>query len=509
MILSNAQLLQLAIATPLVAALVIALGLPKRFATKLAAVAFALPALIALWLWAQFPAEGAQNYHFLSSLDTGLARFGITLKLGLNGIALPMFLLAAIVGLAAGLYALRSQAERLKLYLTLLLIMHGGLLGVFASVDIFFFYFFHELALIPTFIMVGIWGGRDRNYAAMKMTIYLTVGAMLSLIGLIALYVKSGANTFDLIELKRAIAEEGIRASTQNYIFGLLMFGFGILVSLWPLHTWAPLGYGAAPSSAAMLHAGVLKKFGLYGLIQIALPLLPEGAAHWAWKLALLAAIGNVLVIGFVTMAQRDLKQMLGYSSVMHMGYCFLGIAALSSVGTGGVVLLMVAHGLSVALLFMLATSIHHRTHTFDLSEMGGLAQKTPVLAALFVAATMASIGLPGFANFWGELTVFVALWKFSPALTAVAVAGVIISAIYGLRAAARVFFGQPTEALQRVTAAHPPADIGWGERLPALLLLAALLFFGFYPKAISLPVDQTLNPPAPLAATAPVSFQR
>lgn len=503
----NAQLLQLAIATPLGAALIIAFGLPKRFATKLAVAAFALPALIALWLWSQFPAEGAQHYQFLSSRDTGLAGFGISLKLGLNGIALPMFLLAAIVGLAAGLYALRSQAERMKLYLVLLLIMHGGLLGVFASVDIFFFYFFHEMALIPTFIMVGIWGGRDRNYAAMKMTIYLTVGAMLSLIGLIALYVKSGANTFDLIELKRAIAEEGLRGSTQNYIFGLLMFGFGILVSLWPLHTWAPLGYGAAPSSTAMLHAGVLKKFGLYGLIQIALPLLPEGAAHWAWKLALLAALGNVLVIGFVTMAQRDLKQMLGYSSVMHMGYCFLGIAALSTIGTGGVVLLMVAHGLSVALLFLLATSIHHRTHTFDMSEMGGLAQKTPVLAAFFVAGTMASIGLPGFANFWGELTVFVALWKFSPWITAVAVAGVVISAIYGLRAAARVFFGPPTEALQRVTAAHPPADLDWFERLPALILLAALLFFGFYPKAISQPVDQALT--AAAAPTAPVSFQR
>jgi len=506
---SNAQLLQLAIATPLVAALVIALGLPKRFATKLAGAAFVLPVAIALWLWHAFPAGGAQHYAFLSSFDTGLAAYGISLKLGLNGIALPMFLLAAVVGLAAGLYALRSQAERLKTYLVLLLIMHGGLLGVFASVDIFFFYFFHELALIPTFIMVGIWGGRDRNYAAMKMTIYLTVGAMLSLLGLIALYVKSGANTFDLIELKRAIAEEGLRGTTQNYIFGLLMFGFGILVSLWPLHTWAPLGYGAAPSSAAMLHAGVLKKFGLYGLVQIALPLLPAGAQHWAWTLAVLAAIGNVLVIGFVTMAQRDLKQMLGYSSVMHMGYCFLGIAALSTIGAGGVVFLMVAHGLSVALLFLLATSIHHRTHTFDLNEMGGLAQKTPVLAAFFVAATMASIGLPGFANFWGELTVFVALWKFSPALTAVAIAGVIISAIYGLRAAARVFFGQPTEALQRVTEAHPPADLGWGERLPALVLLAALLFFGFYPKAISLPVNQALNPSAQVADVAPVSFQR
>ncbi|MFZ5494184.1 MAG: complex I subunit 4 family protein [Verrucomicrobiota bacterium] len=505
----NAQLLQLAIATPLVAALVIALGLPKRFATKLAAAAFALPLALALRLWAQFPAERAEQYWFLSSLDTGLADYGITLKLGLNGIALPMFLLAAIVGLAAGLYALRSQAERLKTYLVLLLVMHGGLLGVFASVDIFFFYFFHELALIPTFIMVGIWGGRDRNYAAMKMTIYLTVGAMLSLLGLIALYAKSGANSFDLIELKRAIAEEGLRGTTQNYIFGLLMFGFGILVSLWPLHTWAPLGYGAAPSSAAMLHAGVLKKFGLYGLIQIALPLLPEGAAHWAWTLALLAAIGNVLVVGFVTMAQRDLKQMLGYSSVMHMGYCFLGIAALSTVGSGGVVFLMVAHGLSVALLFLLATSIHHRTHTFDMSEMGGLAQKTPVLAALFVTATLASIGLPGFANFWGELTVFVALWNFSKWITAVAVAGVIISAIYGLRAAARVFFGPPSEALQRVTTAHPPADVGWGERLPALLLLAALLFFGFYPKAVSLPVDQALNPPAKVAEALPLSFQR
>ena len=503
------QLLQFAIATPLVAALIIALGLPKRFSTKLAALAFTIPSLIALWLWWKFPAEGGGHYQYLSSVDMGLGKFGIHLKLGLNGIALPMFLLAAIVGLAAGIYALRSGAERLKLYLLLLLVMHGGLLGVFASVDVFFFYFFHELALIPTFIMVGIWGGRDRNYAAMKMTIYLTVGAMLSLIGLIALYVRSGANTFDLIELKRAIAVQGIHGAAQNNIFGLLMFGFGILVSLWPLHTWAPLGYGAAPSSAAMLHAGVLKKFGLYGLIQIALPLLPEGAAHWAWKLALLAGIGNVLVIGFVTIAQRDLKQMLGYSSVMHMGYCFLGIAALSTVGSGGVVMLMVAHGLSVALLFLLATSIHHRTHTFDLTEMGGLAQKTPVLAAFFVAGSIASIGLPGFANFWGELTVFVSLWKFSPGLTAVAVAGVVISAVYGLRAVARVFFGPQTEQLQRVLAQHPASDLDWLERLPALILLATLLFFGFYPRALSLPVDQALSSQVATTPATTVSFHR
>ncbi|WP_415908762.1 complex I subunit 4 family protein [Oleiharenicola sp. Vm1] len=495
---SNALLLQLAIATPLLVALAIGLGLPKRFATKLAAVAFIWPALIAVWLWKEFPADAGNTYQFLSKTDTGLGGFGIALKLGLNGVSLPMFLLAAIVGLAAGIYALRSNAERLKIYLMLLLVMQGGLLGTFASVDIFFFYFFHELALIPTFIMVGIWGGRDRNYAAMKMTIYLTVGAMLSLAGLIAIYTKSGAESFDLVTLRAELAANPLSVTAQKYIFGLLMFGFGTLVSLWPLHTWAPLGYGAAPSSAAMLHAGVLKKFGLYGLIQIALPLLPAGAQAWAWPLAVLAAVGNVLVIGFITIAQRDLKQMLGYSSVMHMGYCFLGIATLSVIGTGGVVLLMIAHGLSVALLFLLATSVHHRTHTFDLTEMGGLAQKTPVLAAFFVAGTLASIGLPGFANFWGELTVFVSLWQFSPALTAVAVAGVIISAVYGLRAAARVFFGPATESLNTVLAKHPATDLAWTERLPALILLAALLVVGFWPKTISTAANAALTAPTP-----------
>jgi NADH-quinone oxidoreductase subunit M len=375
----------------------------------------------------------------------------------------------------------------------LLLIMQGGLMGVFASVDVFFFYFFHELALIPTFIMVGVWGGRDRSYAAMKMTIYLTAGAMISLVGLIALYVKSGVNTFDLIALKAHLAANPLEATLQKNIFGLLAFGFGILVSLWPLHTWAPLGYGAAPSSNAMLHAGVLKKFGLYGLIQVGLPLLPGGMTHWAMPLAWLAVAGNVIVVGFITIAQRDLKQMIGYSSVMHMGYAFLGIAAGSAAGVGGVVLMMVAHGLSVALLFLLATSVHHRTHTFAMDEMGGLAQKTPVLAALFVAATFASIGLPGFANFWGELTIFVALWKFSPTITALAVAGVVISAIYGLRSVARVFFGPETQRMTDIAAKHPPVDLRWAERFPALLLLAALLAIGFWPKSIADPINAAL----------------
>ncbi|HZZ17951.1 MAG TPA: NADH-quinone oxidoreductase subunit M [Opitutaceae bacterium] len=495
--------LLIAVAAPLAVAALIALGTPKSWVMKLAYLGFAVPAAMAIWVWMQFScvAKEAHGYAFVTRYSTGLDAYGIGLKLGINGISLPLFVLAGIVGLAAGIYAIHSNAERMKTYLLLLLVMQGGLMGTFASVDVFFFYFFHELALIPTFIMVGIWGGRDRTYAAMAMTIYLTVGAMLSLLGLIAIYSRSGASSFDLMTIRDTLAAVPLREATQKHIFGILLFGFGVLVSLWPLHSWAPLGYGAAPSSAAMLHAGVLKKFGLYGLVQIALPLLPLGAAHWSHGLAAAAAVGNVLVIGFVTMAQKDLKQMVGYSSVMHMGYAFLGIAAGSTLGAGGVVMLMVAHGLSVALLFLLSTSVYHRTHTFDMDQMGGLAQNAPVLSALFLAATFAGIGLPGFANFWGEVPIFVALWNFSHCLTVIAVSGTVISAVYGLRAVARVFFGPRSAAFERVVAAHPPSDIGWVERTPALILVAALLFIGIWPRSLSTSINAALTAPAAVAA--------
>src|SRR5471030_128593 len=231
------HLLLLSVAAPLLAGLAVALA-PKAAAKPLALAGFGLPLLLALHAWRYFPADAGAGYAFLQTYDTGLTGLGISLRLGLNGLALPLYVMAAVVGLAAGLYAMQSGAERLQGYLALLLVMHAGLMGVFASVDIFFFYFFHELALIPTFIMVGVWGGRDRRYAAMQMTIYLTLGAMISLVGLIALYVKSGANSFDLIALRQALAAKPLDGAWQHRIFGLLMFGFGTLVSLWPFHTW-------------------------------------------------------------------------------------------------------------------------------------------------------------------------------------------------------------------------------------------------------------------------------
>jgi NADH-quinone oxidoreductase subunit M len=325
----------------------------------------------------------------------------------------------------------------------------------------------------------------------MEMTIYLTLGAMLSLLGLLALYLHSGASSFDLVSMHAWTLPAESKIAGGHKIFGLLLFGFGILVSLWPFHSWAPSGYAAAPAPAAMLHAGVLKKFGLYGLLQIAVPLLPLEMMNWGHLLAWLA-LGNVVVIGAVTLAQRDLKMMLGYSSVMHMGYIFLGIVCVSALGAGGAVMLMFAHGLSVAALFLLSDAVYQRTRTYDFGAMGGLCQKAPVLAAFFVAATMAGIGLPGFANFWGEFSVFVALWKYSPWMTAAAAIGVVLSAVYGLRAVSRVFYGEPSPAFQTLFD-KPVADIRPGERWPAAILLGVLLLVGFWPSSIARGVNEAL----------------
>ncbi len=495
----NPYLLHVAILAPLLAAAAMLLGGRALGLAQVRAIAFAgfaIPALGALWLWFQYGAqETVDGYAFVTSFATGLERWGIYLTLGLNGISLPLYAMAGVVGFAAGLYAICSKAERLNQYLMLLLVMHAGLMGIFASIDIFFFYFFHELALIPTFIMIGIWGGRDRQYAAMKLTIYLTLGGLISLAGLIGLYVQSGAESFNLIDLREALAGNSLSDVAQNYTYALLLLGFGILVSLWPFHTWAPLGYGAAPTSAAMLHAGVLKKFGLYGLIQIAAPLLPDGAASWAMPLAWLA-LGNIVIIGLVTIAQRDLKQMIGFSSVMHMGYCFLGLATLNTIGVGGAVLLMVAHGLTVALLFLLSSCIYQRTQTYDMGEIGGLGQKAPVLAAFYGVAIFASIGVPGpgLANFWGEFAVFVGLWDFRAWLVVPAVLGVVISAVYGLRSLANIFFGQPTEAFGKKVDIAAIRDIQWRERVPALVLLAMLILIGFWPRSVSDPLNGSLS---------------
>jgi NADH-quinone oxidoreductase subunit M len=270
--------------------------------------------------------------------------------------------------------------------------------------------------------------------------------------------------------------------SAQHFIFPLLLFGFGILVSLWPFHSWAPPGYGAAPTATAMLHAGVLKKFGLYGLIRVALPMMPGAAQHWMPILAWLC-LGNILYVGWVAMRQKNLNLLIGNSSVAHMGFVFLGIASLSLIGVTGAVVIMVAHGFLAALFFGLSGYLRHQTGSLEMSDLGGLAKPLRFVGVALTMAALAGCGLPGFANFVGEVTVFLGAWQ-SPALRPVTVLAVwgalIIGAVYMLRMVRTVLHG-PTRA-----ALAGAADASAWRKVPHVLLLAGLLVFGFFPKLLT-----------------------
>jgi len=281
--------------------------------------------------------------------------------------------------------------------------------------------------------------------------------------------------------LTRHLRRRPLSEGAQNLIFPLLMFGFGILVSLWPFHTWAPLGYGSAPTATAMLHAGVLKKFGLYGLLRIALPLLPEGARAWLGLLAWLA-LGNLLFCGLVAMRQRDLNHLIGNSSVAHMGFVFLGLASLTLVGVTGAVVVMVAHGFLAALTFGLSGYLYQQTKTLDLDQMGGLLKRLPFIGTALIMAMLAGCGLPGFANFVGEAMVFFGAWKAYPVVTTLACwAALVIGGVYMIRAIRALLHGPLPERWAGVA----DAANAW-RKLPFVLLLACLFGFGLCPSLLT-----------------------
>ncbi len=456
-----------------------------RFVMRLVALgATAASALLAVLLFLKFPGAGvnADGYRFVQQIPW-VESLGISYYVGVDGINLGLVLMGAIVAFAAACCSWNINMREKEFYV-LLLVMSGGILGAFASLDLFFFYFFHELALIPTFIMIGVWGhGERKNLATFQITLYLSIGALIALVGLILLYVQSGANTFSIPALTRHIQENPMAPGSQNLIFPMLLFGFGILVSLWPFHSWAPLGYGSAPTATAMLHAGVLKKFGLYGLIRVALPLMPEAAHGWMQFLAWLC-LGNILWCGFTAMRQRDLNLLIGNSSVAHMGFIFLGIASLNLIGVTGAVLVMIAHGFLAALTFGLSGYIRQQTGTLEMSELGGLLRKLPFVGAALVMAAMAGCGLPGFANFAGEVSVFFGAWQ-NEALRVVMVFAVwgalVIGAVYMLRAVRAVLHGPVADKWNDVS----DATNAW-RKLPFALLLASLLAFGFFPRLLS-----------------------
>jgi NADH-quinone oxidoreductase subunit M len=473
-------------ALPLLGALALVF-LPRRYRVVPSLVAMLttfLSMACAAVLFLRFDA-GADGWQFETFMPW-VPSVGIGWHVGVDGINVGLILMGAIVAFAAACVSWNVD-DREKEFFILLQLMAGGILGAFASLDLFLFYFFHELALVPTFIMIGVWGrGENKDYAAFKITLYLSVGALISLVGLIALYLQTGAKTFDLVKLLAQAPGEGglgvkaISPEAQHAIFPLLMFGFGILVSLWPFHSWAPPAYGAAPTAAAMLHAGVLKKFGLYGLIRVALPLLPEGAQSWLPLLAWLA-VGNILYCGLVAMRQRDLNLLVGNSSVAHMGFAFLGIASLSVAGVTGAVMVMVAHGLLAALTFALTGCLYGKAGTLQIGQFGGLLRTVPFLGTLLVMAMFAGCGLPGFANFAGEIAVFFGVWPKYPVLAVVACwGGLVIGAVYMMRAVRDLLHGPARERWAGLS------DANLWERVPLILLLLSLLAFGIVPGSLT-----------------------
>lgn len=411
---------------------------------------------------------------------------GISLSFGFDGINLLLTVLTLFVSLAAILVS--RVTHRIKEYYIYLMIVIIGTLGAFMSLDIFFFYFFHEVATVPVFIMMNIWGSQHKEYAANKLTLYLIAGASIALIGLMLLYHATGLNTFSLPLLQEHLAQQPLAVAQQAFIVPFIILGFGITLTLWPFYTWAPVGYAEAPTAVSMLHAGVLKKMGAYAIIRFALLLLPLGSQIWMPVIAIFAVI-NVLYCGFVALTQKDIKYLLSYSSCSHMGYVLLGLACYNTIGISGVVLLLLAHGLMASLAFALTGHLIHETKTRQLDQWGGLLKQMPFIGTCFVMACLASAGVPGFANFVSETMVFLGAWDQYRVLTILAILGIVITAIYMLKVIREGLHGPLLSQNQSCQDAKTLS-----QRLPFLLLLGALIAIGCWPKIVLKHIDVSVK---------------
>ena len=495
------QILSLILLTPMLASVVLFLlpATATRVLRTVGVLAALVTTVLAVWLFFAYDNQAA-GFQFVTKLPW-VPSLGIAYHVGVDGISVAMVLLTAIVFVAGALVSCSVQT-RVKDFYILLAALVSGVFGVFVSLDLFFFYFFYELAVVPMYLLIGYWGSGDKEYATMKLTLYLTAGAVVALIGLLLLYFSglTPTPTFDLLELKAAVeATGGLSFSRQQILFPILLFGFATIAPMWPLHSWSPIGHAAAPAAASMMHAGVLMKLGSYAIIRIAMTLLPQGAAMWMPLVAVLCCF-NIIYGGYVAMNQKDMKFVVGYSSSSHMGYVLLGIASISVLGTSGAVFLMFAHGIMTALAFALIGFFYDQTHTRMLGDLGGLMQKLPFVGVLFVMMSMASLGLPGFANFASELMVLVGSWERYPIATILGVFGLVIGATYLLRMVKTAWLGPLNPRWENLRDAR-----GLVECSPFLILLGVLLVFGFYPAPIVDLIESGVTPivQAVLAAEA------
>ena len=432
------------------------------------------------------------GYQLTESFKWLDAPLNISLSLGLDGISAPMVLLTGIVVLAAVMVSWNIQ-HRPRDFFVLLMMLVAGVYGVFVVRDLFFLFFFYELAVLPMYLLIGVWGSssdfgtfiRLKEYGALKLVLFLVAGSVLVWTAILGVYwaaADAGNPTF----LIQSVAGEGAAdlqdvnfndsfKHFQTLFFPLFMVGFGVLAGLWPFHTWSPDGHVAAPTAVSMLHAGVLMKLGAYGIIRVGMVLLPEGAETWMPVLIGLGTV-NVLYGAVSAMAQRDLKYVVGYSSVSHMGYVLMGIATLDRLGVGGAVLQMFSHGIMTALFFALVGVIYDRAHVRDINVLGGLSKRMGVTAAFFAVAGLASLGLPGLSGFVAEFLVFVGTFRTYLPLAVLAVIGAAITAVYILRLLASTFFGPMDPRWEHL------GDASRLEMGAAGMLVVTLVFVGVWP---------------------------
>ncbi|MCD7710353.1 MAG: NADH-quinone oxidoreductase subunit M [Porphyromonadaceae bacterium] len=419
------------------------------------------------------------------------APLNIHYTVGVDGVSVAMLLLSSIV-VFAGVFASWKINPLTKEFFLWLILLSIGVFGFFISINLFTMFMFYEIALIPMYLLIGIWGSGNKTYSAMKLTLMLMGGSALLLVGILGIYFHSsndGHLTMNLLEIAR---NNAIPHSAQYYLFPLTFVGFGVLGAMFPFHTWSPDGHASAPTAVSMLHAGVLMKLGGYGCFRVAMYLMPWAATQLSWIFLILTGI-SVVYGAFSACVQTDLKYINAYSSVSHCGLVLFALLMWNKTAMTGAVLQMLSHGLMTALFFALIGMIYGRTHTRDIREMGGLMKIMPFLSACYVIAGLASLGLPGLSGFVAEMTVFVGSFQWSDTFhrvfTIIACTSIVITAVYILRVVGKLLYGAVQNEHHREL-----SDATWWERLSAITLIVGVAAIGLAPGWISGLVGESMR---------------
>lgn len=442
---------------------------------RVTALAASVVALL-LSVWVYFSYDIAQGgYQFIEKYDW-LPALGISFHVGVDGMNAPLVLLTGIVMFTGVLISWKVD-ERPREFFAFMFILATGVFGVFVSLDLFMLFFFYEIAVFPMYLLIAIWGWKvTREYAAMKLTLYLFIGSMVALVGALALYFTAGLGTFDMLALEKA----NLSPEFQKIVFPFVFMGFAVLGGIFPFHNWSPDGHVAAPTAVSMFHAGVLMKLGAFAALRVGIMLLPEGAKAHMWWVILLALV-NVVYGAFIASIQTDFKYVIGFSSVSHMGLVSMGFATLSREGMLGAGVQMFSHGVMTALFFAVVGMVYDQAHTRQIPELSGFRKVMPLVALAFIVGGLVSMGMPGFSGFVAEFPIFMGVWKTYPWIAIVAAISIVITASYIIRIIGKVFFGNlPAEFADHV---H---DVTVLDKVALVFLSAILILVGVYPSIMT-----------------------